>query len=65
LESRLGIIVEPAQVRLLPSPDNPYTWRFLPKKKHLFSKNISDHSISAYKELCDGVGKTFKAIPAK
>ncbi|KAF1964846.1 hypothetical protein BU23DRAFT_630329 [Bimuria novae-zelandiae CBS 107.79] len=65
IQSRLGIVVEPAQVRLLPSPDNPYAWRFLPEKKHLFSKNISDHSINAYKELCDGVGKTFEAILAK
>lgn len=31
----------------------------------MFSKNISDHSISAYKELCDGVGRTFEAIPAE
>ncbi|KAF1949116.1 hypothetical protein CC80DRAFT_581698 [Byssothecium circinans] len=65
IQSKLGIIVEPAQVRLLPSPDDPYTWRFLPEKKHLFSKNISDHSISAYKDLCNGVGRTFEAIPAK
>ncbi|KAF2685017.1 hypothetical protein K458DRAFT_300965, partial [Lentithecium fluviatile CBS 122367] len=65
IQTRLGIIVEPAQVRLLLSPDNPYAWRFLPEKKHLFSKNISDHSINAYKELYNGVGKTFEAIPAK
>lgn len=29
----------------------------------LFSKNISDHSISAYRELCEGLDKTFEAIP--
>ncbi|CAI6342316.1 unnamed protein product [Periconia digitata] len=65
IQSKLGIVIDPAQVRLLPSPDDPYTWRFLPEKKHLFSKNISDHSISAYKDLSNGVGRTFEAIPAK
>lgn len=31
---------------------------------HLFSKNISDHSIGAYRELCAGLGNTFEAIPS-
>jgi hypothetical protein len=35
----------------------------LPEKKHLFLKNISDHSIGAYKELCKGIGVAFEAIP--
>jgi hypothetical protein len=32
-------------------------------KKHLFSKNISDYSIGAYKELCEGVGVTSEVVP--
>jgi len=35
----------------------------LPEKKHLFLKNISDHSIGAYKELCKGIGVSFEAVP--
>jgi len=35
----------------------------LPEKKHLFLKNISDHSIGAYKELCKGIGVAFEAVP--
>ena len=65
-ESRLGIIIEPSQVRLIPGPDDPYIWKVLPEKGELFSKifskNISDHSIGAYKELCEGVGTTFEAV---
>jgi hypothetical protein len=34
----------------------------LPQKKHLFSKNISDYSISVYKELCEGIDLAFKAV---
>ena len=30
----------------------------------LFSKNISDHSTGAYRELCEGVDKTFEAVPS-
>jgi len=26
-------------------------------------KNISDHSIGAYKELCKGIGVAFEAVP--
>jgi hypothetical protein len=42
-----------------------YVWKILPEKRELFLKiflkNISDLSIGAYKELCKGVGLTFKA----
>ncbi|KAI0536661.1 hypothetical protein GGR58DRAFT_380516 [Xylaria digitata] len=34
----------------------------LPKMQHLFSKNLSNHSIQAYKDLCDNVGVAFKAV---
>jgi hypothetical protein len=37
-------------------------WKPLPEKKYLFSKNISDHSVGAYKELCEGIDKTFEVI---
>lgn len=36
----------------------------MPEKRHLFSKNISDHSIGAYKELCEGISIAFEAVPA-
>ena len=64
--SKLGIVIELLQVRLIPGPDDPYIWKVLPEKKELFLrtflKNISDYSIGAYKELCKGVGIIFKAI---
>lgn len=63
LENRLGIKIEPSQVRLITRADDPYTWKVLPEKRHLFLKNISDHSIGAYKELCKGIGVAFEAVP--
>ena len=61
----MGIIVEPSRVRLSPGADDQYIWKILPEKKELlskiFEKNLSDHSIGAYKELYQGVGVTFEA----
>ncbi|KAH6665233.1 hypothetical protein B0J14DRAFT_660920 [Halenospora varia] len=60
---KVGILIEPSQVRLVTGADDLYTWKVLPQKKHLFSKNISDHSIGAYKELCEGIDSAFEAVP--
>jgi len=30
----------------------------------LFSKNMSDHSVGAYRELGEGVDKVFEAVPS-
>lgn len=43
--------------------EDPYTWQALPEKQAPFSKNLSDHSIGAYKKLWAGVGQTFEAVP--
>ena len=65
-DSSLGIAVEPAQVRLLPDLQDSYAWSVLPERKHLFTKQLSKHSVGAYVELCREVGKSFEAvIPAR
>ena len=61
-ESRIGIIIELLQVYLIPGTDNPYSWKVLPEKKYLFSKNISDYSISVYKELYGEISILFEII---
>jgi len=60
----LGILIESSQVRLITNGEDLYTWAVLPEKKHLFAKNISSHSVGAYRELCEGIGITFEALPA-
>jgi hypothetical protein len=62
--TKLGISIEPAEVRLIPSATDPYTWQILPEKEHLFKKHLSKHSIGAYRELCRGVGVSFEAVLA-
>ncbi|KAK3933977.1 hypothetical protein QBC46DRAFT_368491 [Diplogelasinospora grovesii] len=53
IRKRIGITLEPSDVRL----------RALPHKRHLFIKQLSDHTLRAYKDLCEGVRVTFKAVP--
>ncbi|KAH8800815.1 hypothetical protein F5884DRAFT_862741 [Xylogone sp. PMI_703] len=62
IKHQLGIVIEPSQVRLRPSSDDVYTWERLGEKERLFSKNISDHSVAALKELYREVGSSFQAV---
>ena len=62
--TKLGISIEPAEVRLILSATDPYTWQILSEKEHLFKKHLSKHSIGAYRELCRGVGVSFEAVLA-
>lgn len=59
---KLGLSIEPAEVRLITGADDLYTWQRLPEKNHLFKKQLSKHSIGAYRELCRGVGVSFEAV---
>ncbi|KAI9758898.1 MAG: hypothetical protein M1840_003738 [Geoglossum simile] len=60
--NRLGILIEPAQVRLKINTDDPYIWEKIEGKEHLFSRNMSDLSTGALKELYEGIGKSFAAV---
>ena len=62
--TKLGISIEPAEIRLITSANDPYTWQILPEKQYLFMKHLSKHSVGAYKELCQGVGISFEAVLA-
>lgn len=62
--AKLGITIEPAEVRLITNAEDPYIWQALPEKNHLFKKQLSKHNISAYRELCREVGLSFEAALA-
>ena len=67
LDTQLGLVVEPAQVRLKPHAEDKYTWAPQPEKEHLFEeqlfeKHLSKHSIGALMKLCREVGDTFQAV---
>lgn len=62
--ARLGITIEPAEVRLITNAEDPYSWQALPERSHLFRKQLSKHTIGAYRELCREVGISFEAALA-
>ena len=59
---KLGLSIEPEDVRLMTNVDDPYSWQALPEKDHLFKKQLSKHSIGAYRALCREVGVSFEAV---
>lgn len=60
----MGCSITPSDVRLVTSENDPYRWSYVTGVAHFFTKNLSDHSISVYKQLCSGVGITFEAVSA-
>ncbi|OCK82377.1 hypothetical protein K432DRAFT_391329 [Lepidopterella palustris CBS 459.81] len=62
IKSKLGISIDPSEVRLITRIEDPYSWQSLPARTHLFEKNLSKHSIGAYMELCREVGVSFEAV---
>ena len=60
---KLGFSIKPEDIRLITYADDPYTWQALPEKQHLFKKQLSKHSIGAYRKLCREVGVSFEAVP--
>lgn len=53
---QLGLDVDPADVRLVPGPTNPYVWRHGLEQEHLFRKQLSKHNVSAYRQICQHLG---------
>ncbi|KAI1382514.1 uncharacterized protein F4822DRAFT_435499 [Hypoxylon trugodes] len=66
IAEKLGIVIKPAEVRLRPRTGDPYAWSILPQKRktlaEIFAKNLSEHSISAYRTICEEVGRSFEAV---
>lgn len=49
-------------MRFIINDDDSYIWTTLSRKKYLFSKFISEHSIEAYKKLCEEIEITFETL---
>ncbi|KAL6240247.1 hypothetical protein RBB50_012852 [Rhinocladiella similis] len=62
LRAKLGVIIEPNQVRLVPDLYDGYMWVRQPEREHLFTKQLSKHSVGAYMELCREINVSFEAV---
>ena len=58
------MLINPIDVRLITSADDPYVWKVPPEKEHLFKKHLSKHSIGVYMELWREVSVSFEAVLA-
>ncbi|KAJ5239560.1 hypothetical protein N7468_000752 [Penicillium chermesinum] len=62
LRQRLKIKVDPSQVRLKAAGEG-YSWKINdPSLRPLFRKNLSKHSVGAYRRLLKEVGNSFFAV---
>lgn len=61
-DMKLGLAIEPSQVRLKTNADDPYTWDRMSEMEHLFTKNLSDLSTGLLQKVCDGIDKSIIAI---
>jgi len=62
IEHRLGLGIDPREVRLIPYPTDPYGWSYLPERQHLFLKQLSKHNIGAYREICRELGTSIEVV---
>lgn len=61
-DRKLQIFVNPENIRLRPGPEDPYRWRFLPAKQHLFCKQLSKHCTREYKEIIESIDIGLEAV---
>ena len=61
-DQQLGILVSPSSVRLIPHPEDRYMWIRRRERDHLFSKQLSKHSIGGYTELCREIGVSIDVV---
>ncbi|KND89337.1 hypothetical protein TOPH_06084 [Tolypocladium ophioglossoides CBS 100239] len=70
INNRLGIKLNPSDVRLTPRATDLYSWQPVRGKEELFStmfskifaKGLSDHSVGTFQLLCSEVGESFEAV---
>ncbi|KAH7115492.1 hypothetical protein B0J13DRAFT_653900 [Dactylonectria estremocensis] len=60
INDSLDLTIDPADVRLIPSDEDPYRWKRGSEKEYLFEKHLSKLSVGPLMELCKGVGSSFR-----
>lgn len=62
LEEKTDLNIQPKQVRLTNTEKDGYCWLHKPEVAHIFSRCLSKQTLTAYEEICSGVGVNFEAI---
>ncbi|KAJ5471987.1 hypothetical protein N7539_008556, partial [Penicillium diatomitis] len=60
-DDRLGVVVDPAQVRLQPSPDDGYAWSIAEPMAFLLKSPLSSSSVKNLQIICKELGHSLEA----
>lgn len=62
----IGLKIEPSHVRLITPKEARYAWKVDDSSiQKIFERHLSRHSVGAYKKLCEGVGRSFRAVAVR
>ncbi|KAJ5642502.1 hypothetical protein N7490_006502, partial [Penicillium lividum] len=59
---RLGLVVAPAQVRLLPPPEDGYAWSVTESMAFLLKSNLSSGTVGLFQTICEELGRSVEAV---
>jgi hypothetical protein len=62
VDDRLHVEVDPALVRLQPSPEDQYAWSVTESKAFLLKSPLSTHSVKNLQLICREIGSSIEAI---
>jgi hypothetical protein len=61
-DERLGLRVDPRQVRLQPSTDDGYSWSVTDSQKYLLQSSLSRGTVGLYRAICEELGRSLEAV---
>ncbi|KAH8430174.1 uncharacterized protein LDX57_007844 [Aspergillus melleus] len=62
LDYRLGLRINPNEVRLQPAPQDGYIWSVTDSKAHLLETPLSNGTVGLYEEICRELGRSLEAV---
>ncbi|KAH8430081.1 uncharacterized protein LDX57_007751 [Aspergillus melleus] len=60
--NRLGLRIDPNEVRLQPAPQDGYVWSVTDSKAHLLETPLSNGTVGLYEEICRELGHSLEAV---
>ena len=61
-DKRLGLIVEPIEVRMHPRASDGYKWSILPQSQYLFRQNLSKLTTRTYQQIIQCIGTSVEVV---
>ncbi|KAH8430117.1 uncharacterized protein LDX57_007795 [Aspergillus melleus] len=62
IHNRLGLRIDPNEVRLQPAPQDGYVWSVTDSKAHLLETPLSNGTVGLYEEICRALGHSLEAV---